>query len=242
MSSSSKKLESADLFPDADCQRILSQLSFWTNVDDCLAAARFLEDRSLPEDSLSYNLVMPYVDSDQFEGVFKECLHHFIKGFEVPPMKIRLAALIDPRITQATRQKLREARFRPNAKTGPAGAIGAMYPQMADRKDERFMVIEDEPHIIELVQNPLRCLMDLLTLSWPLASEMRAVRELAKETGGAPTIFHQPYTDGPIPALTEAINFYVNQLEVGPRYSAHQQGFNQGYRRCGHKRQRQALA
>jgi hypothetical protein len=105
-----------------------------------------------------------------------------------------------------------------------------MYPQMADRKDERFMVIEDEPHIIELVQNPLRCLMDLLTLSWPLASEMRAVRELAKETGGAPTIFHQPYTDGPIPALTEAINFYVNQLEVGPRYSAHQQGFNQGYR------------
>jgi hypothetical protein len=224
------KSQHAHLFPNEDCRRIISELSVWTSVEDCLAAARFLEERSIPEDSLSFRLIVPFPDADEYQQVLVQCMEWFIKSFAVPSTKVRLAAIIDPKISVATRKTLIEARFAPNISIGPAEAISAMSPALARRQEDRFLVIEDEPHIIELIQNPIRCLNESLSWAWPGAYRMRQLREQAMETGGAPTIFHQPYTDGPFPSLVEALLYYVNGLEVGPRSSTHQQGVNIGYR------------
>lgn len=220
----------ADAFPEDDCRRILSELSVWTSVDDCLAAARWLENRSEPEDSVSPALVVPYPDEERFETVFIHCLNFLIKGFQTPPIKVRLATLVDPQISSRTSDKLLGVQFKPDIDGGRAGMIGTMFPSLADHNHERFFVIKDEPYIIELIQNPVRCLLDLLNRAWSTASEMRSIQELSEETGSSPTIFHQPYTDGPLPALTEALTFSVNGLTIGPIDSSQQGGINRGYR------------
>ena len=42
-----------ELFPSEACTGILGELSVWTSVDDCLAAARFIEGRPAPQRGLS---------------------------------------------------------------------------------------------------------------------------------------------------------------------------------------------
>ena len=39
-----------DFFPEERCLQVTAELSVWTSVDDCLAAARIVEGRCLPDD------------------------------------------------------------------------------------------------------------------------------------------------------------------------------------------------
>jgi hypothetical protein len=218
-------------FPEDECLKVVAELSIWTSVDDCLAAARWLEERSLPEDTLSEKLVVPYPDDPEFEVVFVQCIQWLIRSFRVPESKVQLAALLDRKITPQTCTTLMEARFAPDIDQGPPGAIELLFPSLAAHRNERFFVVKDSPHVIELVQNPLRCLLNLINRAWPTATEMRAIREKSvRESGAAPTIFHQPYTDGPLFALIEAVAFYVQGLEIGPNALTEADGINRGYR------------
>jgi len=219
-----------DPFPESKCLEIFAELSVWTSVDDCLAAARAIEGRSSPEDMLSAELIIPYPDDDGFETVLLKGFEWLIQRFRVPASKIRLASYLDPEIAPDTCAALSDARFRPDIKKGPAGAIAVLYPALAAHRDERFFVVKDAPHVIELVQNPIRCFTGILLQVWPQATELRAIRHDAAKTGGAPTIYHQPYTDGPLFALIEALAFYVNGLQIGPNAMQAPAAVNRGYR------------
>lgn len=102
--------------------------------------------------------------------------------------------------------------------TGPAGAIGAFAPPLADsHRDQRFFVVADSPYLIELVQIPFRCLLELTKRMWPTAMQHYDIRRgCMRMTGGAPTDFHQPYTDEPPVALIEALAVYLRWLTIGP--------------------------
>lgn len=218
-------------FPEDECLEVVSELSSWTSVDDCLVAARWIEKRSLAEDAPSESLVVPFLDDQEFEVVLVQCLEWLIRSYRVPASKVRLAALVDREITPETRTELSEARFSPDVDKGPPGTITMLFPALADHSGERFLVIKDSPHVIELIQNPIRCLMDLINRAWSTATRMRAVREKSvRESGGAPTIFHQPYSDGPLFALIEALSFYVQGLAIGPNALPEKGGVNRGYR------------
>lgn len=220
-----------DCFPENECLAVIAELSVWTSVGDCLTAARWIEGRSRAEDGLSRTLVIPYPDDSQYEAVLVQCLDWLIRTFRVPKMKIRIASLMDPEIVPSTWTTLSNARFAPDVKMGPAGAIGEFFPSLASHMAERFLVVEDDPSIIELVQNPIRCLVDLINRVWPTATRMRALREeSSRETGGAPTIFYQPYTDGPLFALIEGLAFYAQGLVIGPNATPDTHGVNFGYR------------
>jgi hypothetical protein len=221
----------ADLFPEDACLEISAELSVWTSIDDCLAAARFLEGRTQPTDTLSRQLIVPFLDDQDFETVFVQCLDWLIRSYRVPPMHVRLAALLDRDIAPETCTMLLESRFKPRIDAGPAGVIGMMFPPLSHHENDRFFVIEDEPHVIELVQNPVRCVLNMLSRAWPTAARSRALREESKrESGEAPTIFHQPYADGPLFALIEALVFYSNGLAIGPNAIPATHGVNRGYR------------
>ncbi len=208
-----------------------AELSVWTSVSDCLVAARWLEGRSIEGDVPESRLIVPFVDSDEFQSVFLKGITWMIGSYRVPPSKVKLAGLVDPHISAATRTTLIECRFKPNIDLGPAGHIHRLFPPLARHRDQRFLIIEDTPATIELTQNPLRCLLNQVSQVWPTASKMRALRvDAVKENREPPSIFHQPYTDGPLLALLEALTFHVQELEIGPRLAPAQGDINRGYR------------
>jgi len=219
------------LFPENACLATIAELSVWTSVGDCLIAARWIEERSSPGDAPSDRLIIPYPDDQEFEVVFTQCLHWLIQSFRAPPSKVRLAALLDRHIAPQTCAALLEARFMPNVDQGPAGVIGLLFPPLAHHAHERFFVVKDSPHVIELVQTPLRCLVALIGQAWPTATRMRQLREQSlRESGTAPTIVHQPYVDGPLFSLIEALAFHAQGLAIGPDAVLTAPAIERGYR------------
>jgi len=207
-----------DYFPESDCLSVIGELAVWASVDDCLAAARFIEQRSMPDDTPSDALLLPFPNDDGYEVVFLQCLAWLAESFRVPESKVKLAMLLDRKITPETSMALLNTRFAPTI-------------AKASRAGDRVFRVTDSPPVIELVQNPIRCLGDLLDRFWHGAVRLRELRTKALvETGGAPTFFHQPYADGPLPALIEALAYYTQGLEIGPSRVLNQRGINRGYR------------
>lgn len=77
--------------PDHAASAVIAELSVWTSVHDCFAAARSIERRSLPGDTPSSQLILSYDDGDAYEALCIHCLGWLMKGFRAPPSKIRLA-------------------------------------------------------------------------------------------------------------------------------------------------------
>jgi hypothetical protein len=217
-------------FPGQHCESLFSELSLWTSVEDCLAAARYIENRALPGDLVDSRLVIPFVDDETFEAVPSRFLQWLIASYRPPETKIKIAKLIDPAIKNETLQTLLDVRFRPNISAGPAGAIGHVAPGLRHLSHQRVFLIEDQPHVIEFLQNPLRCIIDMMSRAWPTAENSLKIKTEALHTGEAPTIFHQPYTDGPLFALVEAVIFYVHTLHLGTIGSEKKSGLNLSYR------------
>ncbi len=221
-----KEDTSEHYFLDDLCKNRFSELSMWTSVLDCLSAARYLEGRPEPEDRFDRQLIVPFIDNDTFEAVCLKCLAWLVPTFRVPESKIHMATLIDPKVKNSTVQILRNVRFNPTISRGAAGMIEHLH-------GKRLLLVQDEPHIIELVQNPIRCMLDLINRFWPMASNIREMIVKARERDGStgPPVFHQPYTDGSLAALIDAVLFYVHGLDLGPRYSQTSQGgINRGFR------------
>lgn len=217
-----------DLFPEARCLSVFSELSAWTSVGDCLAAARFLEGRFLPDDKPAIQLIVPFPDEGAYEAVFIRFMDWLIRSFLVPASKVQLAALLDQVASAATWSTVAQVRFKPTIKAGPAGGLRHRDERLAA---DRFLLVTDQAHVIELVRTPINCLKDLLDRAWSTASELRAMRKRAADaTGGAPTIFHQPYADGPLYALIEAVAFYVHGLDLGSGTLLEHRGLNRGFR------------
>ena len=215
-----------ELFPEEACTRIFAEMSVWISVDDCLAAARFIERRPSPTDDPSRKLIIPFPDNDEFQTIFIQCLRWFIPGCRVPPAKVRLATLIDRAITAETATAIRETTFHGRIDLGAAGTIEDFFPTLAVHRADRFFVVDDDEYVIELIQNALRCLRDVIGRVWPTANTSARIQEVGlAQTGGAPGIFHQPYTDGPLLALVEALAFHVFGLRM-----ASPRGINRGYR------------
>ena len=226
-----KKDGSERYFPDDHCERCFAEFSIWTSVQDCLGAARYLERRPEPGDVFDRRLIVPFLDSDAFQGVAIKCFAWLISAYRVPESKIHMATLMDPRIQNPTVEILRNVKFRPNISLGAAGSIHRLAPALSHLNDQRFLLIEDEPHIIETIQNPIRCLLDLISRFWPTATKMREMIDRTSDGSKGPTVFHQPYTDGSLAALVEALVFYVHGLDLGPRFSAStHEGINRGFR------------
>ena len=72
-------------FPDDQCLKIVAELSVWTSVDHCLAAARWIEQRPQAEDQPSGRLVVPYPDDDGYEAVFVHCLDWWFAAWNRSP-------------------------------------------------------------------------------------------------------------------------------------------------------------
>ena len=219
-----------DFFPEERCLQVTAELSVWTSVDDCLAAARIVEGRCLPDDSPSEQLIIPFPDDDAYEAVLLMFLAFLVRSFRVPASKVRIASLLDSRISPETSARLEKARLDPTIKKGEAGTIEKLFPSLAEHANERFFVVMDQPHVLELAAKPVQCLNDLLNRGWLTAAKLRGIKQKAKETGDGPMIFHQPYADGPLHALIEASAFYVQDMAIGPNALPPPRGINRGYR------------
>src|ERR1700733_12363859 len=196
-----KEDSSERYFPSNHCERCFAEFCIWTSVQDCLAAARYLQGCPESGDTFDRRLIVPFLDSNAFQAVCIKCFAWLIPAFRVPESKIQMATQMAPKIENSTIQILRDARFSPDISLGAVGSIRRFAPALSHLDDQRFFLIEDEPHIIELIQNPLRCLLDLINRFWPTAARMREM--IAKYSDGSkgPTVFHQPYADGSLAAL-----------------------------------------
>lgn len=197
-----------------------------------MAAARSLEDRPFPTDSFDTSLVTPFGDSDNVQAIYTRCLEWLMAAYLPPASKIRMARQLDPAIKDETADILMKTRFLPHSiSAGGPELLARLAPTLVGSEPQRFFVINADSRVIELIQNPIRCLQDLIIRAMPNAESLGAMaRKTKQETGGAPTIFHQPYTDGPLPALIEAMCFYVHGLTLGPIGAETRSGIYNGFR------------
>jgi hypothetical protein len=71
----------------------------------------------------------------------------------------------------------------------------------------------------------------LFRAAWEVAQQLRKLSKLAEETGSNRSpFFHQPYADGPLYALVEAVIFYVHGVDLGPRRHEGEGSLNLSYR------------
>ncbi|RAS09958.1 hypothetical protein DFO50_12811 [Microvirgula sp. AG722] len=203
---------SDELFPKARSAEILGELSAWTSVADVMAAARILEERTVPGDQPENLLLMPLEHTEPaFEQIFVVLLGYLMDGYVVPSQKVAVCRALDPQITEATETALQALRFRP---TVLVGRIHAMH-------DKRAFFIQDQPAAIELIRAPLNCLMGLYLDKYEYTKSLcDMVAEAEEKTGGRPTIFHRPYADACLPSFIEAACFYSLGLEVGTRFAS----------------------
>jgi hypothetical protein len=201
------------LFPEALSVAALGELNAWTSVQSIGAAARMLEQRSSPCDQPAQILLMPFDDLLNFEWIFIQLISWFIEGYRVPSAKVSLALALEPQIQDKTATTIENLRFRPTIRSASPGVVQGVP------KDQRVFVIQDDAPTIEVVQAPLRCLMDILTIAYKGAYSGHQLRREAKEkTGGAPTIFHRHYADSRLFATVEALSFSALGMEIGPHW------------------------
>ncbi|MDV5825352.1 hypothetical protein [Sphingobium naphthae] len=202
-------------FPDARCIAVLAELNAWTPVNAILKSARHLEGRRLPEDDLDSRLIMPMEHGHLFEAVFMRTIQWLVESYRLPEAKLLLAREIDPAISDTTASRLRAARFHPTINSAPLNLFDSKA--LPPPEGPNVFLIDDEPIVIELLQAPLRCLMDILTFSFEKAEDMSQLRaETKQKTGGAPTIYHRPYADSRLYATLEALCYFAHGLEIGP--------------------------
>jgi hypothetical protein len=208
--------ESSDtLFPRKVCAAALGELSAWTSVQAILAATRIIEGREAPGDQPSTVLLMPFEDVLNFESVFMQLVDWFIESYRVPIPKLALARSVDPQIRNESFAFLEALRVRPTIRSAAPGLVAGLPP------NQRVLIIEDHAATIEVIQGPLRCLMGIALDAYATPASMHHLRVEAKRTtGGAPTIFHQPYADSRLFGVIEALCFYLLGLEVGLRWGA----------------------
>ncbi len=220
------------LFPADFCRATLAELNAWTTVADVAAAARCLADAPKPSDCFDRRLILPFPDDDAFEAVVIKAIAWFIDAFRTPTAKISLAALEELALTAERACELASLRFQPNGQIGPPGAITAIAPGLKEYLNGRFLLLEDEPHVIEVVQAPLRCLMALIHKCAEDAQRAAKIKKGAREkSGGKPLIYHKSYADSPLPAVIEAMCFFVYRLDFGPVFSkAGDSNVEYGYR------------
>lgn len=222
------ELELLRLFPNDRCVAAVAELNAWTSVQAILSAARHLEGRSLPTDQLESGIIIEMRLGPVFEWIFLRVFRWMHEGYAVPAAKIDLARALDSAITDDTASRLREARFSPTISTVPVDQVGG---HEAAPSDTNLFVFADDPFIIEMVQDPLNCLMDILTFSFGNAARMRELQNEALElTGGKPNIFHRAYSDSRLYAMLEAFCYHVFDFPLGMREPLTGQAIDRSYR------------
>lgn len=210
-----KEPEEEHIFPHDLCVSVLKELNAWTSVKAILAAGRDLEDRGLPEDQMEGRLVMPMPHGPLFEAVFLRAISWMVESYRVPDPKILFARTLDSAMADKTLARLRAVRFNPTITSVPLAAFDGDAAQPPTGANA--FLVDDEPFVIELVQGPLNCLMDILTFSFGSAEGAHNLQvEARKKTGGSPTIFHRPYADSRLYAMLEALCYYAHGLSIGP--------------------------
>ena len=69
--------------PVDECIASLAELSIWTIVSHCLAAARMVENRVLPGDEPESVLVLPFVDCDGYQPAFLDLLEQGFRDGQI---------------------------------------------------------------------------------------------------------------------------------------------------------------
>lgn len=207
------------LFPPADCAAAMSELSAWTSVQDIAAAARCLAGVPVADEVFDDRLVIPFADDDILERVIIEAMGWLMVSYRVPEPKIALAKLIEPRLDADRQAVIAATTFKSTVSAAPSGAIMEFAPSIAEHPSDRFMLVEDKPHVIELLQGPLRAMMGLVRRTYRTATTLRDTMKLTAPTSGAPSIVHRPYADSRLSAVVEALSFYALGFDFGPRWA-----------------------
>lgn len=133
--------------------------------------------------------------------------------YRIPIAKISVARTLDYQLQDQTASTLKNLRFQPTIHSAPPSRVPGIPSH------QKVFVIQDHVATIEVVQAPLRCLMDMLMMAYDSASKSHQLRRDAMEKGGgAPTIFHRPYADSRLFAVVEAFSFGALGMEIGPHW------------------------
>lgn len=215
MTEDRREAEEKRYFPREACIPIAAELNAWTSVQAIMASARHIEKRSFPSDDIASLLIMPMEKGELFEAVFLRVIPWMSEGYAIPPAKLALARALDPLITDDTATRLATARFNPKISRRPLADLDSSVPPLPNGPN--LFVIEDEAHVIELLQAPLRCLMDILTYGYESAEAAYKLKTKAERAGGgAPRIYHRPYADSRLYATLEAYCYYAFGHAIGP--------------------------
>lgn len=221
------------LFPEDQCVEIFKELNSRVSLYKVDCSARIISREPTSEDDPpSRLLLLPTLEDQEYKNCFLQCLFWFSKSFRVPDEKIALAKSFNRKFDPAVFERLGNLIFHPkidNLSEEEKRTLGVLDSPMSSYFIWR---IEDEPEVIELVQTPLRVLLDIISSMYP---EVHKVAEFVtqKESGASPrkpNVFHRPYSDSPFAALVEATHFFFNNLSFGPIRASSDWAVENGYR------------
>lgn len=178
-----------DLFASVSADliaRSFSRLSHRTAVEDVLQAGRDLDGRRLPDEPSTSRLLFVFPDMELFETVMSWSLEQLAVAYRCPEASITEARRLDPDLTESALTRITQARFRPRFESGPPGDVRRFLGETDDWRELRVLVIEDEPHVLDLVAPPLveahHILVTSLREAWNGAVGWYGEEELARRS------------------------------------------------------------
>ncbi len=219
------------LFPRDQLLQTFAELGSWTRVSDLLKAGRILEDRLLGDEAPTGHLILTFPDDDVIEFVLIRMLDLLFHSYRCPHTKVLLAAREDPMILASTCQTIENSVLNVTVKVGKPESLHHYHPSAPEHPRLRFFHIEDQPHMLELASAPMRVLR-LMTVGY-MENALRLAklkREAKEKTGGAPIIFHRHNADSRLPAVLDAIAFYVCAHDIGYTRTVAGVDIDAGYR------------
>ena len=153
------------LFPKYMIEQTFLELSNRTTIESVLMAARYIENRLLPEETKTDHLLITFPDIELFETVIRWSFDQFSQVYRCPLDIAKKSMSIDTSFDILTFQKILDAKFRPRIILMSNERIRDMLEAIESEEQLRFLIIEDEPYVLEMIEPCISALHQLIVAS-----------------------------------------------------------------------------
>ena len=204
-----------ELFPNELKKRVIDEFMTWVSLEDISIALTKVIAVPSSKSRSTGRIILTFDDCSRLEACLIELMSWMIKHFELPHPKLDLIKAMRPNIEETTLDALRNLTFKPNVSIGGPGQV-SQFPEIPPKHvNDRFLLIEDDPVMIDMVYRPLRCLVDITShCSRQVAENYQVTSEYGNESG--PEIYHTPHADSVLGGSIDALCYYSCGMKFGP--------------------------
>ena len=188
----------------------------WVSLEDISLALNKIVAVPSSKSRSTGRIILTFDDCPRLQTCLIELMSWMIEHFELPGSKLELIKAMQPSIDEEIYEALRNLTFKPNVSVGGPDQI-SQFPEIPPKHvNDRFLLIEDDPVMIDMVYRPLRCLVDITShCSRQVSKTYQIISEHGGESG--PEIYHTPHADSVLGGSIDALCYYSFGMKFGPK-------------------------